>query len=686
MRSEFMPFKFPARSPGPLAIAHVTVIPMDANRRLEDHTVLIENGRIVAIAPSSAMDLSARPEVSVVDGAGRYLMPGLADMYTHYREPAEAPLYLAHGITTARTSGNPFQLAMEWSAERAEFPSPRVITVTPGFDGIGPTGRTDMPHGVPLTRPEDAAALVKKYADRGYHQIMPFSLLTPECLAAVGRAAAERGLRVVGNCPNAVSWEEAVAAGMSGFQQLHLIARDHMGDQFAGQTYWDRFDPAPGTKLDFEKIRRLGGFLAKHQAWNLPTVAFHQRASQPVEVSLAHPSLRYVPRSTINDWETTIVRWGHRGRVNAEEWRRLARERAIAFHKVIGIFHEEGAPQLTCTDGVNPYNVQGDTLHQEIENFASAGLSAYEALRCSTSEAARFMNEESEWGTIGVGKRADLILINADPLQDVRATRNIEAVFVNGYHLKKSNLDDLLRQRAELVQGAPPVAGTDLPAASGNGDVTDEGVWRERICGAEFGRVTYRHTRLPEGGWRIEERHAGAEPRRHAMRRSSQIVVDADLNLRTADYELETFAGVEQAHVEHVGDGYALTFKAVDGHESQSHLQGAPRPPSEHMALSVVPLLAGRHGAGTIAALDAETSLGAAELVLSVSPEPGAPGETHWQLETSRLGQRATQLYALGADGRLARMTETTILLWPRELQPVDAPVRATEPAGTGNA
>jgi hypothetical protein len=541
--------------------------------------------------------------------------------------------------------------------------------VTPGFDGIGPTGRTDMPHGVPLTQPQDAEPLVRRYADRGYHQVMPFSLLTPENLAAVGRAAAERGLRVVGNCPNAMSWEEAVKAGMSGFQQLHLIARDHMRDEHAGQTYWDRFDPAPGTKLDFEKIRRLGGFLAKHQAWSLPTVAFHQRASQPVEISLAHPSLRYVPQSTINDWETTIVRWGHRGKVSAQEWRRLASERALAFHKVIGIFHQEGAPQLTCTDGVNPYNVQGDTLHQEIENFASAGMSAYEALRCTTSEAARFMNQQDDWGTLGVGKRADMILINANPLEDVRATRDIEAVFVNNYYLPRTELDNLLEQRLRLVNGQPAVASTALPAASGSGSTVDEGAWLERICDADFGRVSYRHTRLPDNGWLIEERHAGAEPRRHPARRSSRIVLDADLTVRQADYDIETFVGTETGRLERRDDGYHLQHVAVDGFASTSHLPGQQRVPSEHMALSVVPLLARYRGASTLEALDADSTLEAAELALKESQDaPAGSQGAHWQLDASRLGQRASQTYSLGPDGKLQTMTETTVLLWPRQL------------------
>lgn len=678
MKNEFLPYKFPDRLTGMLAIEHVTVVPMDANRTLPDQTVVVEGGKIKSIAPSAAASVEKHAGLTVVDGTGLYLMPGLADMYTHYREPSEAPLYLAHGITTARTSGNLFQLGMEWAAARGEFPSPWVITVTPGIDGIGPTGRTDMPHGVPMTRPEEAAQIVRRFADRGYHQIMPFSLLTRENLAALGKASADRGMRMVGNCPNAVSWEQAVEAGMSGFQQLHLIARDHMLAEFSDQTYWDRFDPAPGTKLDFEKIRKLGGFLAKHQAWSLPTVAFHQRASQPVEISMAHPSLRYVPRSSIDDWETTIIRWSHRGRVSAEEWRRLARLRAEAFHRVIGIFHEEGAPQLTCTDGLNPYNVQGDVLLQEIENFASAGMSPYEALRCATSEAARFMKEENIWGTLAAGKRADMVLLRANPLEDVRATRQVEAVFVNGYYLNRGVLDDLLEQRAALVKGAPPVASTALPPSDRSGTVVEEGTWVERICGADFGRVSYRHTRLPDGGWLVEERHAGANPRRHPVRRSSRLKLDKDLAVRSGEYEIDTFVGKETGKIEwSEAEGYKLQYVAVDGFKSEHKLPGAPMAPSEEMSLSFVPRLAVERAEATIKTLDAEgPHLGAAEISLARSGDGGssaAQEETHWKADVGRLGQRGSQSYRLTPEGRLRGMTETTVLLWPRELVPAES-------------
>jgi hypothetical protein len=674
VQNEFLPYNFPSRTNREVVIENVTVIPMDSNRTLHNYTVVAEAGKITRMGPSSDMP---RPDGStIVDGKGQYLMPGFSDMYTHYRDPSEAPLYLAYGITTARTGSNAFQVGMQSAINNGVFPSPWMIAVTQGIDGINEHGRTDMPTNTPLLRPEDAEALARKLVTQGHRQIVPFSLLNRECLTALGKACAELGVRMVGNCPNALSWEEAVACGMSGFQQMHLVARDHMQDQFGGQTYWDRFDPAPGTKLDFDKIRRLGGFLAKHQAWNLPTIIFHQRASQPADISLAHQSLRYVPQSTINDWESTIIRWGRRGHVGPGEWRDLARKRAENFHRTVGIFHEEGAPQLTCTDGLNPYNVQGDTLLLEIENFAAAGMSCYEALRCTTSEAARYMGEEDLWGTLATGKRANMVLLRENPLEDIKAVRSVNAVFVNGYYLDRAVLDDLLQQREQLAKGAPPVASTDLPASTGEGRIVHAGIWRETICDANFGEISYRHTQMPDGDMVIEERHAGANPRRHPERKSVRIRLDADLNMRDASFEVETFVGTESGTVTWTeSEGYQLNFIAMDGAVSVQSLAGAARPPGEQMAVSFMPHLIRTRGAGKVQTVDvAGSTLGDGEVVLTqVHNTSSSTKEAKWDADISRLGSRLSQEYHLTTNGELSSMSETTILLWPRQLTPATA-------------
>jgi Amidohydrolase family len=672
MHNEFLQLRFPARLSTPLVITHVSVIPMDSERVLGEHTIVVQDGRIRAIGATNTIDVRG---MQVVDGRSQYVLPGLADMYTHYREPAETPLYLAHGITCVRTSGSLFQLALGWAGARGEFPSPWMVAVSPSIDGIGPTGRTDMPHGVPLTEPERAEPLVQNYVRRGYRQIVPFSLLTAENLKALGQAAAGAGVGMVGNCPNSLSWEQAIEAGMTGFQQLHLMARDHMRREYQGQDYWDRFDPAPGTRLDFDSIRRLGALLADKQVWSIPTLVFHQRASRPIQESMADPTLRYVPRSTVDDWESTIVRWSHRGRVSVEEWRELARERAHAFHRVIAIFHEEGAPQLPGTDALNPYNVQGDSLHQELENFVAAGMRPYEALRCATSEAARFVGQTEQWGTLELGKRADLILVRNNPLQDIRAARQIEAMLVNGFYLTRSELDDLLQQRADLVSRPPSIPSTELAGAPGSANVVDEGGWVERIIGAEFGQLHYRHSRQPDGDWLVEERHAGADPRRHPLRRTVRLVLAPDLTVRSGVFDIESFVGTETGEVSwSEAGGYTVRYRAVDGYVSEKALASARMVPSEQLALSVVPRLIAERQACIVSALDAEADT-PSRAEMSVAPVEDGQA---WRLQVSRTGQRVEQTYRIAADGRLSRMDEMLPLLWPRELVPVEAQVRAS--------
>ena len=118
---------------------------------------------------------------------------------------------------------------------------------------------------------------------------------------------------------------------------------------------------------------------------------------------------------------------------------------------IVAVFHEEGAPLLLGTDTPNPFVFQGFSVHQELANLRSAGLTPFEALRCGTSEAARFVGQMGVWGTIAEGKRADLLLVGANPLTDVEAVRDIDAVFVNGFHFSRGDLTALLQQRAASV-------------------------------------------------------------------------------------------------------------------------------------------------------------------------------------------------------------------------------------------
>lgn len=626
---------------------------MDSERRLHDQTLVIENGLIRSLRPMNDVDTRG---MRVIDCSGCYVLPGLADMYSHYWNPLDAPLYLGSGITTVRTVGTPFQLALERIGERGEFPSPRMVNLSPPIDGLGPTGRTDMPRGVAMTRPEEAGPLVERCVRRGYGQIKAFSLLAPENLHALTHAAAAAGVRVSANCPNAMTFEEAVDAGVYCFDQLHNIARGHLRSDAPQPGFWDRFDPVPGTRLDFAAIRRLGQFMAERGIWNVPTLVFHQRDALSPDEGMRDPALKYVAPSSIKDWEATLVRWARRAKLDdVEAWRRAARERARAFLEVLAILREEGVPLLTGTDSLNPWNVQGESLHAELANFIAAGMSPYEALRCATVEAARFLGESERSGVIAEGKRADLIITRADPLRDIGALGTIEAVCVNGYYLARTSLDSMLAQRAALA-AAPP----KLPAVQGDAS------WHERIMGTPSGRVAFRHSPLPESGWLIEEQHAQAVPRRHVERRTSRLVLDANFRLRSCTYRIDSFAGRESGEISRSQNGaYILEAQEVDGWKSQASIAVDTLLPSERLTLTLWPLvLAQRPQASAQQMLDVEGG------DLAVRQMRLAQKADEWRLSVERPTHVTEQLYRLAPDGRFLGMQEMMPLMWLRELVP----------------
>jgi hypothetical protein len=654
---EFLRLDLPSRQAGRLALAHLTVIPMDSERRLVDQTLVIEDGIITSLAPSQDLPGS-------VDCSGLFAMPGLADMYTHYWDPLDAPLYLAHGITLVRSVSTPFQRALGQITERGEFPGPRLVNLSATIDGVGASGRTDMPRGIAMTAPGQAAALVERFARAGYHQIKSFSLLVAENLQALAQQASFHGMAVSANCPDSMTFEEAIEAGVACFDQLHNLARGHMRADAPLPDFWDRFDPLPGTRLDFAAVRRLARLMAERRIWNVPTLVFHQRDGLEPEEGMRDPELRHAPAGAMQDWESTLLRWTRRARMDdAAKWRAAARERAKAFLQVLSIFHEERVPLLTGTDSLNPWNVQGRSLHAELANFVAAGMTPFEALHCATVGAARFSNQGS--GTLEKGQRADLVLLKSDPLKSLRALDDIEAVCVNGYFLRRADLDRMLAQRGE-----PPIPETTI----GNGNL-----WKETIVGKPLGRIEWRHTRTRDG-WVIEERHAGSQPRRHTERRNSRLVLDGEFRLQSCEYTVDTFAGTETGTITRSGDSYQLKQREVDGWESASTLAGEPMLPSERLTATLWPLLFPTLARARTAraALDVEAgTLAVREAVFT--PEGGED----WRLAVTRPSHVAEQLYRF-RNGAFAGLQETMPLLWPRELSPSGSSgsARRSRPAG----
>lgn len=670
---------FPSRARGSLAITHVAVATMESSRTLADQTVVIENGMIRALGPSAALDITG---MQIIDGSGKYVMPGLADMHTHITDGSQFGVYLANGVTQVRNmEGLPFHLALARMVERETLPGPRIFTVSPLIDGLGAQALTARPRSLVLTDPSQAELMVQRLVKRGYHEMKAYQWLTLDALQALGRAAARAGVRMAGHCPDGITFEQAITAGMGCFEHLTGIAAGHLRDEREFPSLRSQ-SARQGTRkvleqianhLDFDAIRRLAHTMAAQEIWNCPTLVVWQKQNQNPDLAMAHPDLRYEHPAAVRSWDRQLRSRFAALPCSEHEWLALARARDEALAKVVNILHEEGAPLLLGTDAPNPFVIHGWSIHEELANLVTAGLSAYEALRCATVGAARFLGASASSGSVTVGKHADLLLLRANPLETVGAVRELEAVFVNGYYLTRTELDGLLEQHLRWLTAPAPVAQLPEFDEVEVAESVRQGTLTESFSEMRVGVACYRHTRSREGGWQVEELSARSGPR-GPQRRTVRLSLGTDWTVRRAEIESETFAGHESSEITRTSLGvYRLRVKAADGHTSDSTVASAALLPSERIAFSVLPhWLASRSAPVATSSLDIDHEVAQ---VAEVSAEPASPVEAetsgkpmgNWHVSIARPGEVSTQAYCVSKDGALLRLNDV-LFGAPREL------------------
>ena len=376
-----------------IAFVGVNVIPMDAELVLPDQIVVVEHGRIALVGSTAAVQVPAN--ATQVDGRGRYLIPGLADMHAHVHD-AQRDLFVPAGITTVRNLwGVPGML--EFAAATHDplsttDPSvvawPSVYSASPGVDGSPPTWNFTRE----INNPEDAEGVVDELAREGWAFLKLYNRLSLDTYDAIADAADARGIRFGGHVPWAVSLDHVLARGHAFIEHL---------------TGYDRALGAPGLPPSSWAYvdQSLAGELAAHTAqagtWNCPTLVVTNAIGR---------------------------RWLAPDEFNRSVSARRAMVRAL---------RDAGAGLLAGTDAGTDYIQAGMSLHDELAEFVAAGLTPFEALRAATSEAARFLELEGEFGMIVQGSRADLVLLDANPLDDIGNTRRIAGVMVRGRWLAR---------------------------------------------------------------------------------------------------------------------------------------------------------------------------------------------------------------------------------------------------------
>jgi imidazolonepropionase-like amidohydrolase len=414
-----------------MAFVDVTVLPMDTERSLAHQTVVVQDGLIQAMGQVDTVPL---PTGTVrVDGAGRYLLPGLADMHVHVMDASHGLLYLANGITTIRNmSGQPFHLQAIGAVERGEWLAPTLHTTGPIMDGSPP----QWPTSVVIQSANEAERAVEVQRAAGFTSAKVYDGLRADAYRGIVSAARRLQMPIVGHVPVAVGLKAALAAKQDSIEHV----RGYL--------------TAAGGTAGFDDARLASAIDQTLAAgtWNCPTLTV-LRQTAPLEAKsdrLARPELRYLSRSLIGQWlaETAEVAAGVALAGAGATQRRYA--------DIVRGLHTAGASLLLGTDSSNPWVVPGFSIHEELAHLVAAGLSPFDALRAGTRDAARFLGQASEFGTIEVGKRADLLLLAGDPFADVGNLRRRIGVMTRGRWLTEPDLQSRLEALAGAM--APPSA------------------------------------------------------------------------------------------------------------------------------------------------------------------------------------------------------------------------------------
>ena len=451
----------------PIAIVDVAVVSMEAPGVLAHQTVVVDGDAIVAIGPA---DRVVVPQGATrIDGRGKTVLPGLADMHVHL-DGTRAMLaqFLAAGVTTVRNmAGSPRTVALRERIARGQLFGPRVYTAGPIIDGEHPRWE----YSEVVKTHEDAARVTSAHATAGYDFVKVYNGLSLAAYDALAQAAAARHLRLVGHVPFAVPLAHALATQAS-IEHLTgyavAIERDDSPERRR------KGDPSVIRRwmfADDDKISRVAAATARAGVWNCPTlvtsVAYGElwrgKIPQTDDLDAESPDWRarwdpkHLPRRPDRGVRKAMES-AHDGTLRTQL--ALVRELAVA-----------GAPLIAGTDTPNPYVVPGESLHHELALFVDAGLSPYAALRAATIDAAAFLGD-ARAGRIALGAHADLVVVTGDPLADIHAIDKIEGVMTRGAWWSRDQLAALRDERINAYRDPPWHAAIDLDDVAPGARVT----------------------------------------------------------------------------------------------------------------------------------------------------------------------------------------------------------------------
>lgn len=419
-----------------LVFRSINVIPMDEERVLLNQDVVVGLGKIIAIGESGKVKFN--DDAIIVDGSGKYLLPGLAEIHAHVPpiddiKPMKEvlSLFLANGVTTIRGMlGHPMHLELRAKINSGEILGPHFYTTGPSFSGT--TVKTA----------EEGSQRVRDQKAAGYDYLKLHPGLTPETFGAITSTAHEVGIPFVGHVSFDVGIQRALDAGYSSIDHLDGIVEGLVpGIEKIGEQENGLFGIFSSPMADTARMPSILSALKEKNIWLVPTQALAERWMSPVggDVFLSAPEMKYMKQETLDNWrkaKVTLLEDKRFDAQNVEDYIQLRR-------KIIYDSQRAGVGILLGSDAPQIFDVPGFSIHHELRYLVDAGLTPFEALQTGTVNVARYLGKPDE-GKIKQGAPSDLVILAANPLADISNTQKIEAVMIGETYLPRDSINHML--------------------------------------------------------------------------------------------------------------------------------------------------------------------------------------------------------------------------------------------------
>lgn len=425
-------------------IVHVTVVDIATGKESPDQTVVLQGDHIVSVGRFDATVVA--PQGRVVDADGAYLIPGLWDMHVHIQDLEDLPLYIANGVTGVRMMFG-VKRSNDLRARLAKEPAaPEVLFGSIIVDGDPPV----WPGSIIIHNANDARRAVDEIKASGADFVKIYNGIPRDAYFALVEESRKQNIPFVGHLPFEIRASEASDAGQRSIEHLTGIAiacswrEQDLIKQLRPMRYIENTNLMADAIRSFDAARCQDMFaqFRRNMTWQVPTLCVH-RAMGYMNDSHFTSDLRaaYMSGEVRRRWDPSndfrFRRWPpaefelRRGLFKADE-------------QMVGLMFRAGVPLLAGTDAMNPYCMPGFSLHDELGLFVESGLTPLAALQTATLRPAEFLGRTSELGSVAPGKRADLVLLSADPLADIHNTTQIQSVWLRGKYFDRAALDQLL--------------------------------------------------------------------------------------------------------------------------------------------------------------------------------------------------------------------------------------------------